>query len=351
MSIHKFLYYPLSIVAITALGMTMYLGFGFTPDVASDFATVAMVDEEPVKLGEFNLILVDKMSEVRSHFYTKLGVSDRTDFWTHSFDGERPLDRVKKLTMDELVSIKIQQILMKKNKIINDISYEAFVKNLQVENSRRQNAIKNKEVIYGLQQFDERTYYSYLFNNNRLNLQTALAKDLFVLSEEQLQALYEKNKLKYTKLDRIKITKITVSYTVNDKESARNRIDAALLEITNGADFADVAKKMNKSGAVEILTFGDEYKSLKLQIADPLYREANKLLERNTSGIIETLNNSFVILQLMERKPGGLETFDEVKGRLKNDYVNEKYDELVKKAIGEAQVTINDKVYSQINVR
>ena len=106
---------------------------------------------------------------------------------------------MKKKALDECIRIKIQQILASENGIIQDISYEIFLKNLQLENKRRKNASESKQVIYGPKEMTELTYFNYVFSNMIIRLKNQLADKQFKVNEDRISAYYQTNKTNFLK--------------------------------------------------------------------------------------------------------------------------------------------------------
>ncbi|WP_141505496.1 hypothetical protein [Paenibacillus luteus] len=126
---------------------------------------VAKVNGEPIRLGELALLMARKRSETIRYFFDTYQAEDSAEYWTTDYEGERPIDWLKAAALEEAVRIKVQQIIAKDEGIVERIDYTAFREDWQKENERRLKAAEKKELLYGPLQYEENTYYDYLFSN------------------------------------------------------------------------------------------------------------------------------------------------------------------------------------------
>jgi hypothetical protein len=148
------------------------------------------INQVPIDEREFMLFLNTQRAKVVGYFKDTYGVSDQPNFWTTTYSGETPIEMAKQLALEELKSVKIQQLLAIENWLLDDSSYATFSKQLSQENARRKKAVANKQVIYGPLQYEEWGYYNYLFSNLVIKLKQALAGKESAMSESEARTLY-----------------------------------------------------------------------------------------------------------------------------------------------------------------
>lgn len=132
---------------------------------SSEVATVAYINDVPIDEREFQLFLNDVKAQTAGYFKQTYNADDSASFWTTSFQGEVPLEKAKQFALERLKEVKVQQILAQKYGLLTDYSYATFRDNWLRENERREQAVKDHQVIYGPKQYEERGYYTYLFSN------------------------------------------------------------------------------------------------------------------------------------------------------------------------------------------
>jgi hypothetical protein len=132
----------------------------------ADTDNVAYVYGEPATVAEFlSCLAYKRRAETYAHF-ASYGAAGSKDFWTRRCGKERPIDFARDQTMKDVVSTKVQQIILAQDGIQPDISYGAFLKKLADENARRATAVANHEIIYGPVKWDEAEYFDHVFSDN-----------------------------------------------------------------------------------------------------------------------------------------------------------------------------------------
>jgi hypothetical protein len=165
-------------------------------------ATVFTIDGEPVSRIEFTNIMSGLRSDVFQYFVQKYGARDSTKFWTTSFKGEIPVEMLRQKTLDKLKRIKTEQIVLKKNGIVSDISYNGFLQNFTEENKRRKIALEKNQPFYGPEQYEEMDYYYILQGNRVEELKNKLAKNVLCPSENEIEKFYNDQKEQKFKIDK-----------------------------------------------------------------------------------------------------------------------------------------------------
>lgn len=174
----------------TFIGLTVILtGINSCSKMAPDI--VATVNGEPVSVIELTARMPEYRAAVVQHFLNNHQADYTKDFWNTAYDGITPGEMLKEKAMDDLVRIKLQQILARENKLLEDISYAAFLEQWRQENTRRQTAVSNGQVVYGPVQFSEQMYYRYYLSKLTLELKHKLAKNGFNVSDNELKQYFE----------------------------------------------------------------------------------------------------------------------------------------------------------------
>lgn len=317
----------------------------------SDFDTALTVNGVPVAAGEFRMHLsFVHVAKTYSYFKEKYGVDAGKDFWTTSYGGEIPIRYAREKTLQDEVRIKIQQILMKENGIAGDISYEGFLKSLKEENEKRQDAVKKGQAIYGPEQYGANEYFDYQLANYVYKLKQKLFSGKSAASEEELRKKYESDKETYYRLpDYVKLEKITIPFGSGtaDRESAEQLITKAKRMIDSGRAFGEVAKQFNRDGKAEEQIFDETTAKNDDYLVPELKAVAGSMEPGQISGLIET-KDEFVIVKCTDKKTNRYQSYTDVLDKVKTAYMDEQYEQLINKLVGEAHVQINQPVYEKI---
>ena len=152
---------------------------------------VATVNGEPVSATELTARMPEYRAAVVQYFLNNHQADYTKDFWNTAYDGKTPSEMLIEKAMDDLVRIKLQQILARENNMLEDISYAAFLEQWQQENTRRQTAVNNGQVVYGPVQFSEQMYYRYYLSKLILELKHKLAENGLNVSDNNLKQYFE----------------------------------------------------------------------------------------------------------------------------------------------------------------
>lgn len=317
----------------------------------SDFDPALTVNGQPVAAGEFRMHLsFVYVAKTYSYFKEKYGADPGKDFWTTSYGGEIPIRYAREKTLQDEVRIKVQQILMKENGIVDDIGYEGFLKSLKEENEKRQEAVKKGLVIYGPEQYGANEYFDYQLSNNVFKLKEKLFTVELAVSEEDMRNKYESDKDKQYRLpDFVKLEKITIPFGsgANERESAKQLITKAKRMIDSGAAFGKVASQFNRDGKAEEQIFDETTGRNDGYLYPELKAVAGSIEPGQISGPIE-VKGEFVIVKCTDKKTNRYQSYADVKDKVRTAFMDEQYELIIDKLVGEAQVQINQEVYEKI---
>ncbi|MFL5731522.1 MAG: hypothetical protein ACJ75J_18680 [Cytophagaceae bacterium] len=146
-----------------------------------DEAVLMTVNDEPVYVQEF----MNKLYEYRAEIFNAgAGMKDSALI----------IQMARHKAMNDMIRLKVQQILMKEHGIAQDISYPAFLRNFERSNEMRRKAMQENNVIYGPVQYTEKGFFNYTFSNNLIRLKQMLSMKALLVREDQLKQYYEEQK-------------------------------------------------------------------------------------------------------------------------------------------------------------
>lgn len=338
----------LCIVVLICLVSLTFAAFQFTKN---NEKVVMTLNEQKISKEQYELIMNSNIANTVNYFKQTYNLDYSKSFWTTKIKDETPLDYIIKATVKDLTLISIQNELLDKYKINSYSSYSEFLKLLDKENKRREEAVKNKQVIFGPKKYGEREYYNYLLSNNLIKLKDLLVKDETIkVTDDILKDYFSKNPNIVTQsFDTIKISKITLTYVDskgNVNKDLKNKnleiLNAAKSKLDKGADFSTLAKEINLDKNVLTQTFDDSTARMDSKLNELVFNTVQKLNPGQTSDVLDE-NGAYSILKIEERVKAPLKTFEESKEQVKARYVDEKFEELINKNVSTAKVEYNAK--------
>jgi hypothetical protein len=319
---------------------------------SSDNRVIATVNNEPVSVGEFKLQVKKNKALVSGYFKGKYNANDSKDFWTTGFDGEVPVEKLKRDSLDSCILMKVQQMMAMEKGLLQDITYGKFLRELQAENRKRKDYLKNNRVFYGPEQYDKESYYNVVTGNMVSDLKKLLTKDM-QLDDERMWKYYEafKDKL-FKKQDTIRVYTIYSAYLSGEKGS-KAEVEKLMTDIKDsldkGMDVKAAVEPYNGKVKVEEQIF-DSKSGHKDSIMTPvLFSEAIRLFPGQLSDVFEE-NGAVFLVKCMDRKSNGYQSFEDSKDRIQQELVEEEYGKRVQNRVNAVSVVINKKVYESIGV-
>ncbi|NQX68765.1 peptidyl-prolyl cis-trans isomerase [Paenibacillus alba] len=319
------------VLVLTAVAIVVLAkGSLFVVQASSD--DMAWVNEIPISVVEFNKALRKN----------------------RGYSGETPTDEWKQKALDDSVSIKMQQIIAQENGVWSDISYSSFLQQWKRENERRQQAIQNKQVVFGPTQYSEDGYFEYMLSNANIAVKKKMQEQEAGLADG-LKAFYERKKDSLyaspgsVKVQQVMLTLLDANHQASLKEKKRQEMEEVKAKLSSGADLEEVAKAYMPEGTISVQQFAAN--NVRQNLRSPAAQAALKMKQGEISDVIEE-NGSYILMKCMEKsEPGSAYTpFEEIKEQILKDYIDDKYKEQLQTRISRAQIMVNDRLYQAVKV-
>jgi hypothetical protein len=327
--------------------LPLLISLGFSKLHKTD-KTVFTIDNVAVTEDEFNHILQNMKALTVNYFKEKYNADYSKNFWTSRYGGENPSEYAKQKAMNYLLKIKTEQIIMKENGIIQDLSYDVINESLKKENEKRKKKIESKKPIYGPVQYNITEYYSYYQEGNRQNLVEKWSKNFEnTLSDDFFKEYYEKIKNQYLKKpDSFIYEKIAINAVPNGEG-----ILEEFKKIASTEKVTTDEAKQRTNPLINVEKGNLDPKKIKKEdpIENQLYEAFLGLNEGDFTDIFQ-LDQEDVIYRLIEKQNNGYENYSDVKKTVVKIYAQDQLDEQISKRLKNEKVKINHKVYDDLIV-
>ena len=345
-------------LGLLMIGLWLVISAGMTKK--SDI--VAEVNGEPIEAGEFHLVASQLRNSVFELYKSKYQLTELTfneSFWIHKYgeeDEETPNDTLRKITLDRLIQIKINQSEAKKYGFIDDADYTHFKKAFIKENERRKKAVAQGEVIYGPIAYTESVFYNYKYESMLDEVRREKAAREFKFSEDEYKQRYDEDKnTKYKLPDEMQFKKIVVQPSLQNKPidspahvQAREQMQKIKQSIADGVPFEQVwlanAALQSDGGLMNV----DSKNTSTYKKSNPeLYKEMIKLRKDEMSGIFMA-NGSYYLILCTNRTDGGYMPIEEVKDLVVRDIIDPRYKQWLDDQVRVAKIVLKEKLYLDV---
>ena len=351
-----FISYKLLILLCLACGVILFF-------ILQAEAPVVRINGESLTQREFLRQLRLERTETVTYFNEKYGASEDESFWNRAFPEGTPAEYARQRALKELVSIKVQQLLAKEYQLLEDLSYQRFLKELKKENKARAKAMAEGHVLYGPLEYDENGYFTYTFSHLLIELKKVLLEKAYPPDEDQLYAYYlSVRDEKYARADDVAYESLYIPYSREDgriDEDLRDKGYAFLSllyedEIKNkpDVDWASLEALMKSRFPNSVYEKGtlDENGAGSYSKAYPLsFEDMSKLAPGQIGTVLdEGLARRVSLVRVLDRQEGGYKAYEEYGDSILFNYGEMKYEELVASLIDEAVVEINSRIYERM---
>ena len=317
---------------------------------------MATVDGVPITVQEFNRAIQINKPRVMNYFYEIYGAEQTSSFWTSSYAGEVPLDKLGKAALDESINIKVRQMVAREQGVLGDISYHGFLKQLEQENERRAKAAANGEVIYGPIQYNEGAYFAYIMTNAATTVKQKLEKQLQP-DEVTLKSFYDQNKQDlYAHPGEVEVRIISISYLdstqhidPDKQEQAHKKLKEAETRLAAGVPFEEAAKIYSDPGTEQELLI--HLGNVRQNSRSPVARAAEHMKPGETSGIIDENGRLHLLYCIAKTEPGtAYQGYDEIEEQVRKDFIDNKYEEMIRHKLSKAVIEVDQAQFNSWNI-
>ncbi|MFK4085172.1 peptidyl-prolyl cis-trans isomerase [Kribbella sp. NPDC020789] len=247
----------------------------------------------------------------------------------------------REAALQRLTEIKVQQTLLRVNGIAKDTSYAGFLSQLDQENRRRAVARSKGEPVYGPASFDEDQYFRYRFDTDIVHLKQRLAGRELPTGDKVLRRYYESVKSKFfSKGSNLTTDSVTSPYAAGDP-AQRTRAEATIRTVETRVRAGTPLTVAASSAGLPVRRAsssvgGGGSRGLR---SDPVAAVASGLAPGQVGAVVD-LGDRFVLVECLAAKPLGTMSFESVRERVKTQYVDQSYRDLVRRLARQAKVTV-----------
>ncbi|MGO4290248.1 hypothetical protein [Chitinophaga sp. RAB17] len=312
--------------------------------------TVVVIGNNAIKKGEFMRRMQWERAACFNYFLETYGVNHvDSNYWHHDFGGVTPLRWLKKSVLDKLREEQAELVVMKELGVLSGFSETVFEAAFEKENKIRKEKIDRKEVIYGVQAFDEATFHAYLFSNARLEAQRQILKQ-HPPDEALLKAVYRDQKereYKYPPTITVTACTISPSFIHDDQysqligflkqndmrqlEALRRKRQGDLIIDTADFSFSPATRKTDE------LSFGRVLREALL------FSKAGQL-----SSLFTDENGDTIFLICRQLKQHGYYAYDAVRTIISTRFAGQYFDRMVTDHRKRMKVDVNEAVWNEL---
>lgn len=312
--------------------------------------TVMTINGEEIKEEEFSFYLRQNRSDIIMSYTAGKGLTYDDAFWnTETEDGSTPLSAWIDAAVEKCAYNNALRQAAKEAGLTDFTSFADWKEDLDKENNRRAEAVKNGEVIYGPERYELDAYIQITLANLKEDLKKVFREE-YTPTEEEMKAYYDENLPNFKEQDVRLIQQISIPYGEGkiDAETAMQKaeeIHAALLDgesvrtiMTQYADCAEMTDKEYNQGRAE---WGDS------MLTPKTYANAVSLTAGQISAITDE-NSAVYISVCTELFPGQYQPYEESTTFISEQLLDRSFEAHLEEVISAAVVERNEDMLKKV---
>ncbi|HFU3799305.1 TPA: hypothetical protein ACGO0I_000310 [Streptococcus suis] len=156
--------------------------------------TSLVIEGHAVPKQELQREVLDQKNSVGQYYFQKYQAEIDKEFWTKDFSGEKPLEDLSKIVLENLRHQYAARSLAVQSQVIDKIDYAAFYQRFQEVNNQRQSASQSGQLVYGVNQFSESIFLGYELDQFKSAYTANEQLPGMLVSDEDALAYYEAEK-------------------------------------------------------------------------------------------------------------------------------------------------------------
>jgi|GEM_PF-2165336 len=327
---------------VLVVSLLAFLGYVFAATPGRDDPPIVVIAGEEVASAEFRLIADAQRAKVHDYFKQSHGVDDGPRFWQTEVGGESPVLKLKTLTMERLIDIKVQQQWAKEEGLVEDIGYRRFLELWAEDTKSREQAVRKKQTIYGPQKYDEMGYYVYVFSNMVESLKRHLADTIYKPTERQIERYYEEHLESFTEG---RTATVQMLYISNRDQQGEALLEQAQRSLSNGVLLEEMVKELDaQPGQVQLGEQRIGGKSDDPEMSAWLDGVVSDLAPGQFSDFM-AYGDGWVVVRCLDKQEGRVLPLEEVRGSIVYEYGNRQYEVELAQRKKKAKIEFNDNAY------
>ncbi|MGG5370350.1 peptidyl-prolyl cis-trans isomerase [Enterococcus sp. AZ196] len=228
----------------------------------------------------------------------------------------------EKKLKQQIVEDKVQLQQAKKRKLDTIDDYPALVKEMKKRNKEQEKKVKNKQVIYGLRNYTEETFYVYTLSITVNELKKQTTNDV---SDKQVKEYYNNSKEEFK--------------TIHSKELYRIRANQEKLTQLKQKKITEEQLSENPDCIYEKISLNESNLRDWIKYRNEEVTTVNELKAGTWSEIFKGSKDSLIYYCISD-EAGNIQPISDVKEKIKIKLEKKKYQESLKKWVEQAKVDL-----------
>jgi hypothetical protein len=335
-------------MAIPAVMWITVCGLAAVAGACGAQPTALVVNQQQVSQGEFRWFMEQERGGVFRHFAGH-PVDDGRDFWSEQIEGTIPRTLLRSNTVARVVREKVEQILFQELGLVEDISYGAFLAKLDKINQEREQAARERRVVYGPVRYTQLQFYQHWKATLRVQARDRLAERRWPPKEEDLRKYYD---------DKRALFRASPSYTLEvvdvqarrqptaEKGGAlvRAAADQIRSRLQAGGSLTNLLSTPLQDEAVK--ASGQQFEDMNADRLGELFPDDQQLkavlaLGPGETNLLPGSEGQVRVVRCVKKTPESYRSYQAAQPQVRDRWLAQRYDRHIEQLVAEARISVN----------
>lgn len=294
---------------------------------------VVEINDDKIDVSYWAAVMQEKRSEILAKYPS-------------GFREEEAVLALKQMALEECIQRQIILQLAKREGLIELTDYASLLDKMEQENQKRKKKNEAGEIVYGVQEYSQQTYFTYLFSNLVPELIIKLKEKELKVDEEELFNYYNNHpELKQETPESASIILWQIDENAFMKEEEQIEVLTKIQEQLKIQDNPDTIKENHLIKTDTIVSRGSRI----ISRSPRLEKEIFQLRDGEISQVFEDEGTYYLVYCRKHREKEELE-FEEIKGNVEQIFLKEKFEQLIEQKKKTADIRINESLYNNTKV-
>lgn len=312
---------------------------------------VGTIDGHPVTRDEvvFHMSLLRR--DVQNRIQTAAAAGATWD-WELQVDGRSARQVLVDEALAQLATDKQVFLLATELGLLDSADHQGFLRRLEAENSRREQAARNGQIVYGLTEFSAQEYYSSTLSELRTSIVQALAaqpESGFEVTEADIRGRYESEPDAWTAgVASYGVLRLAVPISASDPAQRAEQLSEVAVATVDAATLRELADAYPGVTLSDELVEGADPNSVVGPRREALSQLALLEIGDRTSPI-ET-EGEFVVYELTGKEVDTQQALVAYSGRIREAILADRFEALIAERVRTSDVNVDQTVMQTIEM-
>jgi hypothetical protein len=248
-------------------------------------------------------------------------------------------------TVARVIREKIEQILFLELGLVKDISYTAFLAQLETLNEQREEAARQGRAVYGPVRYTQLQFYEHWKARLRVQAKEKLAEKQWSPSAQELRRFYDEHRALFQAQPSFNLEVVTVrAHNEADTGTVRSAAEGVLARLKAGSALTDLLKEPPPDDHLSVS--GRRFEGINADRLGELFPAEGQLksvlaLAPGETALVMGSDGEAWVVRCLAQQAGEIQPYEAVRRQVKERWLDQQYERHLERLARQAAVKVN----------